>query len=85
MKIRSTFVSNSSSSSFVVSLGSLTPKEINVILSYLKFYKEKSKDCWRINKDLERNVIRGKTNMDNGDLKVYLIERGVDVNKFAWN
>jgi len=78
MKIRSGFVSNSSSSSFVVALSVLTEKEKRKILDYEKVSRRESqnkyRDHWSIRVDKERGVMYGFTTMDNGDLSKYLGE-----------
>lgn len=78
MKIRSGFVSNSSSSSFVVALTVLSEDEKQKILDYVPFSNDESadeyRDHWSIRVDKERGVIYGFTTMDNGDLSKYLGE-----------
>jgi hypothetical protein len=78
MKIRNGFVSNSSSSSFVVALSVLTEKERRKILDYEKVSDENSdndyRDNWSIRVDEYRGVISGFTMMNNGDLSKYLGE-----------
>lgn len=78
MKIRNGFVSNSSSSSFVVALSVLNEDEKNKILSYAQFSNNEStdeyRDHWSIRVDETRGVMYGFTTMDNGDLSKYLGE-----------
>jgi hypothetical protein len=74
MKIRSGFVSNSSSSSFVVSTSVLTANELNKILLYEEYSKENRKDSWHIYELPEKGVVVGSTTMDNSDLSEYLGE-----------
>jgi hypothetical protein len=75
MKIRNGFVSNSSSSSFVVALSVLSEEEKQKILGYVPFSNaDEYKDHWSIRIDEIRGVIYGFTTMDNGDLSKYLGE-----------
>lgn len=77
MKIRNGFVSNSSSSSFVVALSMLSEDEKQKILDYVPFSNEETEDYrdhWSIRVDEKRDVMYGFTIMDNGDLSKYLGE-----------
>lgn len=78
MKIRNGFVSNSSSSSFVVALSVLSEDEKQKILDYVPFSNDESvdehRDHWSIRVDKKRGVLCGFTTMDNGDLSKYLGE-----------
>lgn len=77
MKIRNGFVSNSSSSSFVVAISVLNEDEKKKILDYVPFSNEETEDYrdhWSIRVDEKRGVIYGFTTMDNGDLSKYLGE-----------
>jgi len=78
MKIRNGFVSNSSSSSFVVALSVLNEDEKKKILGYVSFSNDEStdeyRDHWSIRVDETRGVMYGFTTMDNGDLSKYLGE-----------
>jgi hypothetical protein len=64
MKRRIGFVSNSSSSSFIIRKDLLTEKQINEILAY------NGDDYWTIN--VNEWYVEGMTGMDNGDLSDYL-------------
>ena len=69
MKLRSGFVSNSSSASFILLKKYLTEEQIKKILSYdMKEIEHEGGygECWSI-KD-EEDIIRGITSMDNGIL-----------------
>jgi hypothetical protein len=74
MKIRNGFVSNSSSSSFVVETSILTPDEVNKIFAYEEYAEKNQKDWWYIHEISDKGVIVGHTNMDNSDLSEYLGE-----------
>lgn len=65
MKIRSGFVSNSSSSSFVLDKKYLTSDEINLIKNF-----ECEVEYWSIEED--EDFVRGFTSMDNGYLKEFI-------------
>ena len=79
MKIREGFVSNSSSSSFVISKKNLTSRQIEQILQYNQNVKsvENRYDIWDIVET--DDVIRGSTYMDNGDFMEYVESIGIPV------
>jgi len=80
MKIRNGFVSNSSSSSFVIPLDMLTEiqisaiwnhlQESNIHCSYYEFDACDEYNQWNIEQD--DYYIKGYTNMDNFDMHTYL-------------
>lgn len=88
MKIRHGFVSNSSSSSFIVSMDVLNEEQIEKLMNYNPKYtfngkysglKSNFDDCyfgdnWNVNRDKNRHQITGYTNMDNGDMLKYMCE-----------
>ena len=79
MKIRKAFVSNSSSSSFVISKTDITAKQVEQILDYENICEEilgeESCDSWNITD--EKHSVEGYTTMDNGDMKKFLGKIGV--------
>ena len=92
MKIRLGFVSNSSSSSFVINKSDLTDEQIYKINNYFKIVSESSeKERHRIGWDETRwrigeseNYITGKTEMDNFDMWFYLTDIGISDDKIEW-
>ena len=91
MRIRTSFVSNSSSSSFVILKSNLTDDQIIQIKSHIEHFKEEilpnlsedeakwlyweDRDKWRI---MEDNLsIYGDTYMDNFDMDFFLTKIGV--------
>ena len=87
MKIRNGFVSNSSSSSFVINKDDLTCLQIIAIKRHNEFgddmgiYNAKS-DSWYISEnDFE---IRGSVSMDNFDMREFLNKIGVSEDKIRW-
>jgi hypothetical protein len=79
MKTRHGFVSNSSSSSFVIKKSGITGAEGAAILAFIS---EDITDGWSIYDDGE--TIEGYTNMDNGALDEYLERIKFDVSKIEW-
>ena len=88
MKARLGFVSNSSSSSFVINLDDLTPKQVRKIKNHTEVAKnmwsnrEWYDDQWSIEENDE--TIRGYTIMDNFDMHDFLENIGVDMSKVRW-
>lgn len=73
MKIRTGFVSNSSSASFIIKLDALTSNQLRIVLEH----EEKAKgDAWEVY--ITQNSVCAETMMDNFDLIEYLIENGID-------
>lgn len=82
MKMRTGFVSNSSSASFMVALTALTAKQYQTILDYDEFNHSPSSDSWDFELIDNDKFLRGYTYMDNGDLAIYLLNKvGVQVDK----
>ena len=92
MKIRQGFVSNSSSSSFVVAKAALTEEQIELIKNHWDIAAEdptldhigtrNSFDAWEIKEG--RFLIKGFTSMDNFDMEEYLKVIGVDLDEVEW-
>lgn len=94
MKRRMGFVSNSSSSSFIVAKSVLTTDQLEKLINYKAHYTHDGKfdessnykDCyfgdwWNILDFEEAEVITGFTTMDNGDMSKYMIEEcGINLN-----
>ena len=88
MKIRSGFVSNSSSSSFVVSTDALSASELMRLLKYQDVDGvpvDEYRDLWQITVDKDKGLVEGWTNMDNGDLDEYLKKQHIDNSKFTYD
>ena len=86
MKLRTGFVTNSSSSSFIIAKSDLTDDQIEKIKNYFEAAKEVGMndfdDWWDIN---ETNFnINGFTCMDNGDMLKFLRLIGVDRDNIEW-
>lgn len=71
MKFRSDFVTNSSSSSFIISKNDLTKKQLKMLLDYNVYSgRRKWGDEWEI--EDHEDQIYCFTIMDNGDMKMFL-------------
>jgi len=90
MKTRQGFVSNSSSSSFMIRLHKLTEGQIQQILEP----NYATQNCgaedgfpyeWTISIDRNGNRIEGWTSMDNFDMGEYLEDIGVPSNVIKWD
>ena len=91
MKIRINFVSNSSSSSFVIEKKNLSKKQIQRIHDYedsIMFEREVGNSDpryyqWEITE--KEDTIEGYTSMDNFDFKEYLDALGIDDEDIKWD
>jgi hypothetical protein len=86
MKIRNGFVSNSSSSSFVISKKDLTTKQIYSINNHIEIAEYLGIKTWESPWDIRENdeFIEGYTYMDNFDMDEFLEKIGVDKSKIDW-
>ena len=92
MKTRLGFVSNSSSSSFMIRLHKLTEEQIQQILepnyATQKYGGEDDEGrlsyAWSINVNQEGNRIDGYTSMDNFSMREYLGDIGVPSDIVRW-
>ena len=88
MKIRSGFVTNSSSSSFMIAKKNLTLDQIEKIKSHIKVASELNMeyvdplDSWDISETDDK--ITGFTIMDNFNMYLFLKLIGVDDNDVEW-
>lgn len=91
MKTRQGFVSNSSSSSFVIQKRLLTPYQISLVKRHIEianrdfredFYASES-DQWSIHE--MSDTIEGDTFMDNFDMRDFLLRIGVPEEAFEFD
>jgi len=85
MKIRNGFVSNSSSSSFVIALNEITVEQLEKIKNHSeegkKLGMEYASDEWFIK--VRNGLVTGSTIMDNFNMQEFLEKIGVK-NKVEW-
>jgi len=88
MKTRTGFVSNSSSSSFIIAISDLTIEQLHKIENHIETAKEMPHDlgCLDCPWDIERfpEYIKGRTGMDNFDMHMLMKVIGVDMEKVDW-
>ena len=89
MKIRTGFVSNSSSSSFVIDLYVLSPKQREQISNHIEVAKKLEMDmfwdAWQIGVNDGAGVLWGEAFMDNFDMALFLHEIGVADEDIRWD
>lgn len=81
MKARQGFVSNSSSSSFVIQKKDLTPEQLDLIRNHMEDEYCRSGEAWEITET--DTTIEGYAFMDNFDMKDYLERVGILL-KIEW-
>jgi hypothetical protein len=80
MKIRIGFVSNSSSSSFVIPLHYISAFQLEQIKNH---GTQADGDAWGIN--VTETTVEGSTSMDNFDMHHFLYEIGVPEARVTWD
>lgn len=78
MKVRNGFVSNSSSSSFLISKRFITDEQMEKIRDIV--YPDYS--FWYISED--ETYFAGRTDMDNFDMHDFMVSIGVDMEHVKW-
>ena len=85
LKIKTDFVTNSSSASFIIERDKITDIQLHLIKNHVSFCKDYHPDAisyiggdnsgWRIS--YEDSYISGYTSMDNFDMRWFLLEIGI--------
>ena len=81
MKIRAGFVSNSSSSSFVINVCKITGDQMNKFLDWID--SDKNEDGWSCRYEQENGFLTGYTMMDNGCIESIIDELGITAIHFG--
>ena len=82
MKTRNDFVTNSSSSSFIINKRSLSPYQIEQIYKHTDYCIDPLDFPWEIKENDQ--FITGCVGMDNFDIEAYLIQIGVNELAVKW-
>jgi hypothetical protein len=88
MKVRNGFVSNSSSSSFIISLGYITARQLTKIENHIEEGQRLEIDCadldnrWSIS--VGDRTVEGRTSMDNFSMRDFLRQIGVPDDVIEW-
>jgi replication-associated recombination protein RarA len=87
MKTRQGFVSNSSSSSFILPLKYLNQEQLNAIINHAEEGRKLDLEYtdWEWDIEIEKDNLKGSTWMDNFDMRRFLTLIGVDTSKAKWS